>query len=368
MMSASCISSARAAYHLLKILSNSTVDCLTKDNSKPLTAELVTYIIDNTQGIMPHKSVLVKHIIGGKYPAENFYDPYKNLTGEKNVICSNNITDTRTLAELPVVHKLQQHFCRDIEHIHANIDTNPGTVDNFKGVKQPNLDFTNTIRNIWNNRNLAGRRTKVIGADQRCGTGMFQNSTSSTLGIVYYHSNGEPISFMNRVFTLEDLIKHDYDSFNGIIAGINNDGLENHFPIKELRAFVIDLLSNNKMSFREKHHCYEKYVWENIQLNSEYNRGLSFVFQENIDFAKSDQLFNSFPREFESLAGQRKFNWDKRGDCRDMAHIMLQAYGRTIDPFVVTKIHKLHLEERIVYNKKFLDDLAMLIKENVIYT
>jgi hypothetical protein len=62
MMSGKSIYAARAAYYCAKALINpDVIDNTTKTNHQPLTKSLVSLSVDDTKGVVQHKTTLIKH-------------------------------------------------------------------------------------------------------------------------------------------------------------------------------------------------------------------------------------------------------------------------------------------------------------------
>lgn len=368
MILGSCSYGARAAYHLMKVLTtHSVLNDITKDNSKPLTDGLIDYTLDNTQGIMPHKSVLLKHTLAGnfKYSATQIYEQFSIKSQIPNISCAEGTTDSRIFPELPTLIQYISHYKKDIVAIHANVDSVNTPLGTIPGQQQTNHDWSTTIKTAWSNMNVSGYNTKRLLNDQKSGTGMLDHSTSGNLGIVYYDNQNKPISFTNKLVTLEELVLHDGKNFGMICKGLIHDNLyELSLGLKEK---VDKILNNTQESYEKRHNEYQQYLWDTLQRHPHYNRNLSFIFIENVPLTEQEENFQSFANKFRFLLGSKLYDLNKRGDCREVTIAMLEAYKTTVDPQIINKIKQLHFEDKIIFNKRLIEDISTLLKKYVFY-
>lgn len=145
------------------------------------------------------------------------------------------------------------------------------------------------------------------------------------------------------------------------INSVKTDNLKNN---QEAYA----LLHNSHKSPRQRRDDCQSYMWENIQKYPRYNRSLSLIFTETVNFANSTLELKAFEKEFKTSLGDKIYNLDKRGDCRYITIAMLSACKKTIEPQILDKLRHIHFEGKIIFNKKLLEDLALMIKTHAFYT
>lgn len=163
-----------------------------KQNPKPLIRDFVKIALDDTTGIVQHKTAIIKHIINQKFSLSNFYEPFIDYTNLTTVKYEPNVfVDCRTLNELKSLELYMKYFGSNIIGTYATLDSRPAT---FFNANQTNPDF-------W--VSLDG---KVIYQDDKSGMDMFKHSSKGSIGIVTYDQYGNNIQMTSNPIKINDIL------------------------------------------------------------------------------------------------------------------------------------------------------------------
>lgn len=364
------LSGAKAAYYFLQAITNpSVLNSITINDRRPLLNSLVRYSLNDNQGIIQHKYTVAKHAIVERFPGQPIYEEFQRVTGIPHVTCQEVSTDLRVLPELPVVATIHSHFGKDILHTHANLDSNKTNNNTFAGQQQTNYDFshkvTTLVKHLWENVPVITHKTLL--QDEKSGTGMFQHSTSGSLGILYYDMRGENIQMMSHKYSLEALIEHDKRNLASIKQALIHDYKYDYF-INTLTEAQNILKNEKNIPLDYLHNQYQQFIWDNLQRHPMYNRNLSFIFCKTINTDVIEDNFEHFRVEFLKRLRDKIYNLDKRGDMREIFIATVFAYRDTVDKNIVDKLKYLKYDQKIEFSSKFFEDITIFLKKNAFYT
>lgn len=367
MMSGRSFYVARAAYHSLSALTNDNVmDHTNKNNQNKIIESLVDLSLDHSQGVIQHKSSFIRHVINHKFNGQTVYNLFTNKT-KVPVTCVLGDTDARVINELPVIQKYHNTFQGSIVNIQANMDNQPG---DFHAQKQTNQDFWVSIKTAVDN---ATKPHIIRPHDEKSGMGMFKHATRGTIGMLTYDAQTEQnVQVMSSPTSMENLLLFDNEHLNSVKNGLIKDNIyvrEVHEPLIQQATTLLNNPLNTFTDLQRKHQLYQEFMWEYFHNNSNYPRSISYIFPITVNYnhpTEQDPRFCHFRDKFISLLGDRMYDLNRRGDCKDISVAMIVAYKDAVDPKIVEKLQHLQHAANIIFNAKFLDDLAYMIKQGLL--
>lgn len=358
---------ARAAYHSLSALTNNTVIGHTnKNDQNKIIESLVDLGLDHSQGVIQHKSAFIRHVINHKFNGQIVYEIFTNKTNVP-VTCVSGNTDARVINELPVIQAYHNTFQHKIINIQANLDNQQG---NFYAQKQTNQDFWVSIKTAVDN---ATKPYIVRPQDEKSGTSMFKHATRGTIGMLTYDSQTEQnVQIMSDNISIQNLIEKDKEHLASVIKGLQHDNIyveRIHDPLKDQAENILKNSGSSFVDQQQSHNIYQKFMWEHFQNNYNYPRSISFIFPITVNYnnvTEQNSRYCHFKNKFISLLGDRIYDLNRRGDCKEISVAMIVAYKDAVDPQILDKLQHLQHDAGITFNTKFLDDLAYMIKEGLL--
>jgi hypothetical protein len=319
--------------YVAKVFSNSDlVHNHKKQNPRPLIREIVNVALDDTAGIIQHKTAFVKHLTNQKFNGEHFYESFIDQTNLTTVKYEPHIfTDFRTLNELKSLESYCFTYGSDIVWALATLDSRPA---NFPHANQTNPDF-------W--VSIAG---KVTYQDDKSGMDMLKHSSKGSIGVLTYDHTGNNIQMTSEPITVDRLINYNKIRLTNLASALKNDSIHEEFSI--MKAILDAKNYNNKMigkSFDEVHKLHNdiQYIlWKSIQCNPKFTQSVSFVFLNKLIKQPFNEQEHRFSKTFQSKLQRNKlYNLDKQGDVKELYKAFINA-GNEIDPQFIQKLHYLH--------------------------
>jgi hypothetical protein len=327
---------------------------------------LVAFSLDDTKGVVQHKSTIRKHMINHKFYADDFFVPFSTLHDvPKFTWVPDARTDVRVLNEIRVIYEYYQTYHESIVSIEATMDMIPG---NFTHQVQTNQDY---LIKLFTFGNVKFRHTYQ---DEKSGMDMFRHSTRGSIGLLTYDSaTGANVQMTRDPITPEKLIEYNSKRLSGITEGLKNDGILNesfnlvlgqcHTRVKSFDN--IDL--KNPQDIFDMHNGIQQELFHKIQRHPAYNRSISFIFTKHVEYPSYlDPEFEAFAVRFKSLLGATMYDLDSSQDRKDIFKAMLIAYKTEVDPKVLEKLQYLQHGAGISFNVHFLQDIATLIKHGLL--
>jgi len=354
MINSRCLHAAKAAYYCLSTISNDQVlHNTTKENKKPLVNSLLHYAMNHDNGIIQHKSKLTNHVLNHQFSANDFYESYQHLwPNAKVTYVPEQQVKMHAMAEIPVLHQYHDTFGPDLIKTVSTFDS---IKTEFPNQHQPNPDFL-----VYIDRAM-GLGKRATYQDEKAGVEMIRHSTRGSIGILTFDSEGKIVPFTTEDLTLKKFYN---TSSNGITAGLKNDGL---FDLFKSEISSLDLYKTNSTNDFINHQKYQQFIWNTFQSNPSYNRSVSFIFDVHLKDLPINSETKAFAADFcGALVSNHCYNLDKRQDCRDITKAMIFAYSKNYDPNLIKKLQYLQYDCNIEFNRKFLEDVASLVKQKIL--
>ena len=317
-------------------LTNSDVtNHLNRNNHRSLAQSLANYSYSHTQGIAPHKTSFLHHIITHKFPIEDIAAPVvatlpmvKYIPGE---------VDARVFKELPVILHMVDNYGSSINTITFANDTPVS----FPHQRQPNVDYWVDLK-----CNLNLSVSKLVPHDEKSGKGMFKHTTGGSVGLLYFDSMDQNIQVTELPLTLYDLVEYDLQRILRIPKRMVDDGLDIE-PHKTMLAKHHALFTTvkklpginpNFQQVKKMHYDLQDDLWHHIQRNSKFQRSVSLIFIEQMLNIQLNNHEEAFHKNFVSRLGNKMYNLDNRQDAIDLLKAAMYAYRDTCDKDVFKKL------------------------------
>jgi len=362
MISATCKYSAKSIYHVASILCDPNIlNIINRNDHSPLRSALVFNALDDKKGAIQHKVMFTKNMLNERYSGEDFYNSFSPIEIKTKLSVSpntNNSSSISTASELHAIIECDNHYGPDIQSITATMDTIPL---HFPGQKQSNPDF---ILSLYTNTPL--RHTKLVYQDEKSGIGMFDHSTSGSIGVITADQNGQIIPIFKRNIDHNFIIHYNKERLKNIPTSLKIDDRD-VTPYESTLHTCNEIISGaEKGSSREVFDAHKKVqniLWNEMQLDPNFQRSLSFVFIKEVDFPIPPDAEKAFEYRFKSLLNTKDhYNMNNTADRREILSAMLLACKDTLDPDIIKKVTYLHEDIGVPFHKDFLFIVSELIK------
>jgi hypothetical protein len=343
----------RAAYNLALTISNHSD--FEKNKTQPFISQAVRNSIDDAQGIPQHKAALLKHLTHQRLPAEYFYEYFKDISANGDLIKyePHALTDFRITNEFAVLQEYLKTYGHDIAWVYATIDARAAT---FPKAQQSNPDFW-----VYLNKALGLKEPRCTYQDEKSGMDMMRHSSRGSIGVLYYDENGTNIQMTQNPITVQDLIRYNNSRVQDISNALRHDGLYDTFEKTILQAKTKASEIKGNASFQDfalLHKDLQDLLWTKLQCNPNYNRSISFVFLKQIINTPMTDNEYLFSQAFQSkLKPGHLYNLDKKGDLKELYTALIYA-GKRIDTHFVDKLYNMHHNGVTLTN-----DIMLILKE-----
>jgi len=362
MISSKSLYAIRALFNTAIMLSNTEmVDKVSRQNTAPFVKSAVDLALDHDKGVLQHKAAILKHATTQRFPADEFYEPFRNITKNTKVHWEPNTNiDLRTVNELGVFHEYFNTFGKDIEWALATLDKRSS---NFPHQKQSNVDFW-----VYFDRVIGLHSTgKGIFQDEKSGMDIFKHSTSGSIGLLSYDEHGNNIQTMNELITPQVLANKNLRKIHMLAEAARVDKLSTEKLDKvfsECQGICDEMKTETFSGVVELHTQLQNVLWEQLQCSLDFKRSISFVFIKQLVTSPASLKEETFSRVFRAnIQEDRLYNLDRKQDFNTLYKAMILA-GKEIDPQFVKKLGHLH-HNGITLNNDLLHILAELVKHGL---
>lgn len=297
MISSKNIYAIRALYNAAMMLSNNEMlDKINSKDTKPFVERAVDLALDDTKGVLQQKAAILKHITNHRFPAEYFFEHFRELTRHNNVHWEPNTNiDCRTISELGTLNDYLNKFNKDIVWTLATLDQR---ASNFPGAKQPNVDFWVYIDRALG---LTGAVAKGVYQDEKSGMDMLKHSSRGSIGSVSFDADGNNIQTMHELITEQTLAEADIRKMQMITQVAETDGYAGQFKITFREGIALCNAMKNKgfTDVAKLHNQLQDLLWEQLQCHPEFKRSISFLFIKQIVTHPASIKEEAFSRAFE---------------------------------------------------------------------